>query len=150
MPPPRVLVVDDEADIRTIVGLNLRLAGVEVAEAADGATALDHLREGTWDGCVMDLAMPIMDGLTLLRHLGAEGLLEKMTVVVLSARGTPMDALEALELGAHAHLSKPFAPGAIAGVVLELLGLDPAQRELRRHEMAARAGSLRRLGVPTV
>lgn len=146
----RVLVVDDEADIRTIVGMNLGLAGMEFGEAADGREAVEMLRSGSWDGCILDLAMPEMNGFEVLERLRDENLLERTSVVVLSANGAPSTAIEAMELGAHAHLSKPFSPASVAQTMRELLDLSPEERSERREEMIDRAADLVRLGVKTV
>ena len=145
-----VLVVDDESDIRMIVGMNLGLAGLEFGEASDGQEALQMLRSGSWDGCILDLAMPEMTGFEVLEHLRDENILERTSVVVLSANGAPATAIEAMELGAHAHLSKPFSPGAVAQTIRELLDLAPEERAERRLEMIERASNLARLGVKTV
>lgn len=146
----RVLVVDDEGDIRVIVGLNLDLAGMEFGEAKDGAEALQFLRSGDWDACILDLAMPDVDGFDVLRALRDEGIVDQIAVIVLSAKGSPSVAIEALELGAHAHLTKPFSPAAVAQAVDELIGLTPEERRQRRKEMLERAGDLSRLGLRTV
>ena len=145
-----VLVVDDEADIRMIVGMNLGLAGLEFGEAPDGQDALEMLRSGNWDGCILDLAMPEMNGFEVLEHLRDENILDRMSVVVLSANGAPATAIEAMKLGAHAHLSKPFSPGSVAQTIRELLDLSPEERAERRQEMIERASNLDRLGVKTV
>lgn len=145
-----VLVVDDEADIRMIVGMNLGLAGMEFGEAADGQEALEMLRSGKWDGCILDLAMPEMNGFEVLRHLSEEKILERTSVVVLSANGAPSTAIEAMQLGAHAHLSKPFSPTAVAQTMRELLDVSPEERAERRQEMIERASNLDRLGVNTI
>ena len=146
----RVLVVDDESDIRLIVGLNVELAGMQFGQAANGAEAIDMLRTGEWDGCILDLAMPRTDGYTVLRELKKDGTLDQIAVVVLSARGTPQAAIEALEAGAHAHLTKPFSPGAVAKTIEELIEVTPKEREERRRRMLEHAGRLDRLGMPTV
>lgn len=146
----RVLVVDDESDIRLIVGLNVELAGMQFGQAANGTEAIEMLRTGEWDGCILDLAMPKTDGYTVLKELHGDGTLEKVAVVVLSARGTPQAAMEALEAGAHAHLTKPFSPGAVAKTIQELIEVSPGEREERRQRMLEHASSLDRLGMPTV
>ena len=146
----RVLIVDDEADIRMIVDLNVSLAGMEFVEAEDGVDALEKLRSEHWDGIVLDLAMPELDGFELLRQMRADGDIDKLGVVVLSANGHPTTAREAMELGAHVHIAKPFSPAAIAETVRELMSLTPEQRVARRAEMIERAGQLDRLGVKTV
>lgn len=146
----RVLVVDDEGDIRVIVGLNLGLAGMESGEAKDGIEALELLRSGTWDACLLDLAMPKVDGFEVLRTLSRERLADQLAIIVLSAKGAPAVAIEALQLGAHAYLTKPFSPGAVAHIVEDLIELTPQERRDRRLEMLDRAGAMSRLGLGTV
>ena len=146
----RILVVDDEPDIRTVVGLNLRLEGMEFGEAANGQEALEMLRHGHWDALLLDLMMPGMDGFEVLSRLGPDGLLDDLTVVVLSAQGTPTAAMTALDLGAHLHVTKPFSARAVARAMDELISMSPEEREERRFEGIRRAGTLERLGMPTV
>ena len=146
----RVLVIDDEADIRMIVGLNLGLRGMEFGEARDGAEAIDAIGTGQWEACVLDLAMPQVDGFEVLRSLAEKGLTNEIAVIVLSAKNTPAVAIEAMELGAHAHLIKPFSPAAVATLVEDLIALSPEDREVRRQQEIERAGALNRLGMRTV
>jgi len=149
-PRARILVVDDEPDIRTIVGLNLTLAGMEFGEAGNGTEAMEILAHDEWDACVLDLAMPKADGYTVLEELKKRDQLHRMVVVVLSARGTPSAAIKAMQMGAHAHLTKPFSPAAVAKIIEELIEMPAEEREARRVKMIERAGALERLGVPTV
>jgi two-component system response regulator ResD len=147
---PRVLVVDDDPDIRTIVGLNLGLAGMQTGEASNGDEALTMLSTGEWDACILDLAMPKTDGVTALRELKAKEMLKDLVVVVLSATSSPARAIEGLKLGAHAHLTKPFSPAAVATLLQELIDLSPDERHRRRIGFLERAGELERLGIETV
>lgn len=147
---PRVLVVDDEGDIRIIVGLNLGLAGLDFGEAANGSEALQILRTGGWDACILDLSMPGMDGFEVLDALREDGIIDDLAVIVLSAKGAPSVAIEAMQRGAHAHLTKPFSPGAVAQTAQELIGLSAEERRSRRDDMIQRAGTLDRLGMRTV
>lgn len=142
-------MIDDESDIRTVVGLNLGLAGLDFGEASDGEEGLRILEDSQWDACILDLMMPTTDGLDVLRRL-KPATKESLAIVVLSAKGSPASAIEALMLGAHAHLTKPFSPGAVAQVVEDLISIDPKEREARRLDAIARAGQLQRLGIPTV
>lgn len=146
----RVLVVDDEVDIRVIVGLNLDLAGMDHGEARDGHEALDSLRSDDWDACILDLAMPALSGFDVLRALSEEGITERIAVIVLSAKTSPASAIEAMQLGAHVHLTKPFSPAAVAQTVKELITLRPDERGERRRQMLDRAGALARLGIGIV
>ena len=147
---PRVLVVDDDPDIRTIVGLNLTLAGMEIGEASNGQEALDQLEDGGWDACILDLAMPQTDGMTALRELRKADRLNELVVVVLSATSTPARAIEGMEIGAHAHLTKPFSPAAVAGIVQELIAMTNDERDERRRSMLERATQMERLGITPV
>ncbi len=149
-PVPRVLVVDDDADIRTIVGLNLGLAGMQTGEACNGAEAVEMLGTGDWDACILDLAMPKTDGMTALHQLKEKGILDKLVVVILSATSSPARAIQGMKVGAHAHLTKPFSPAAVATLVQELIDLGPEDRTKRRMELLDRAGELERLGILTV
>ena len=146
----RILIVDDEHDLRMIVAMNLRLMGVETGEASEGATALEMFQNEEWDGCVLDLTMPSVDGFAVLEKLRDDGRLDRIAVVVLSADGAPETAIRAMELGAHAHVSKPFSPAAVAQTVLEICELSPEERVTRREEMIERASDLVRLGVRKV
>lgn len=146
----RVLVVDDDADIRTIVSLNLGLAGMETGEASNGQEALEMLTSDEWDACVLDLAMPQTDGLTALKQLRDVGKLDELVVIVLSATSSPARAIEGLSIGAHAHLTKPFSPAAVAGVIQEIIDLSPVERDQRRKSMLARASEMERLGMTQV
>ena len=150
MSESRVLVVDDDPDIRTIVGLNLSLAGMTTGEASNGAEALDQLTPGAWDAVILDLAMPRTDGMTALRQLREDKRLDDLVVIVLSATSSPARAIEGLQLGAHAHLTKPFSPAAVANIVQELIDLTPEERSDRRKAMLQRAAELARLGMSTV
>lgn len=149
-PVPRVLVVDDDADIRTIVGLNLGLAGMQTGEASNGAEAVEMLASGDWDACVLDLAMPNTDGMSALRQLKENGILDNLVVVILSATSSPARAIEGMKVGAHAHLTKPFSPAAVATLIQELIDLGPEDRTRRRMGLLDRAGELERLGIRTV
>lgn len=148
-PRPRILVVDDDADIRTVVGLNLGLVGMDFAEAADGTECLEALSSGSWDAIVLDLMMPGTDGFEVLRRL-KEMPLGHTTILVLSARNSPQAALEALKLGAHGIVAKPFSPGAVAQLLEELIAMTDKEREARRIDSINRAQSLDRLGMPTI
>jgi DNA-binding response OmpR family regulator len=145
-----VLVVDDENDIRTIVGINLGLAGMGFSEAINGIQALKMLRTDDYDACILDLTMPGASGFEVLKELAGGGRIDRPAVVVLSARGAPADALDALNLGAHAHLTKPFSPADLTALVRLLIDLGPTERQEHRRKAIARASSLDRFGVRSV
>ena len=107
MPSPRVLVVDDEPAVRTSLDRALRLAGYDVALAADGAAALEVLEGGGQDAVVLDVAMPGVDGLEVCRRMREGG--DRTAVLMLTARDAVDDRVAGLDAGADDYLVKPFA-----------------------------------------
>ncbi len=105
----RVLVVDDEPDVRALVASALTYAafGAETIEAGDGEEALEMVRDAAPDIVVLDLAMPTLDGFSVLQELRRSSTLP---VIVLTARGLEQDKIRGLELGADDYMVKPFSP----------------------------------------
>lgn len=104
---PRVLVVDDDAGIRDLLGDYLAKQGIEVATARDGREMDERLPAFAPDLLVMDLMMPGEDGLALTRRVKSE---RDIPVIMLSARGEDIDRIVGLEVGADDYLAKPFNP----------------------------------------
>jgi len=102
---PRVLVIDDEPPIRKLVRMGLSTQGYETLEAANGADGLELLAERP-DVVVLDLGLPDMDGLEVLRTIRSRG--DGVPVVVLSSRGDEAGKVAALDLGADDYVTKPF------------------------------------------
>src|SRR5499427_7281750 len=117
--PVHILVVDDERNIRNNLGMVLEAEGYKVDTASNGDDALARVKEGHYDIAFIDIQMPKMDGLELLRYL--RGLRPKMPVVILTAYGTVHRAVEAMKLGAVDFLEKPFDPKALRLLVDEVL-----------------------------
>jgi DNA-binding response OmpR family regulator len=117
-----VLVVDDDAKIVRLVRTYLERAGYRVIEASDGATALNAIARQHPALVVLDIMLPELDGLSVLRALRRT---TRIPVIVLSARGTVGDRIEGLETGADDYLAKPFSPAELVvrvGRVLERAG----------------------------
>ena len=106
MTPLRLLIVDDEPPIRRFLKTALAAQDYRVDEAADAETALDFLKRNPVDLMVLDLGLPGMDGLEVLRRLRAEG--TAMPVIILSSRDDEAGKVAALDLGADDYVSKPF------------------------------------------
>jgi two-component system KDP operon response regulator KdpE len=102
----RVLIVDDEPPIRRFLKTALSAQDYRVEEAADGEVALDYLKHNPVDLVVLDLGLPGMDGLEVLRRLRESGAL--IPVVILSSRDDEAGKVAALDLGADDYVSKPF------------------------------------------
>jgi two-component system KDP operon response regulator KdpE len=105
--PARILLVDDEAAIQKTVGPLLRARGYDVEIASTGAGALDVLADRPPDLIVLDLGLPDLEGTEVCRRIRTSS---KVPIVVLSARGSETDKVNALDLGADDYVTKPFGP----------------------------------------
>jgi DNA-binding response OmpR family regulator len=127
-PQRSILIVDDEPNVRLVLQTALESAGYRVGQAEDGAAALKRLGEERYDLVVLDLQMPRMDGMEMLRRLRRAG--SAVPVVFLSAHGSIPDAVEAMKLGAIDFLTKPITPEALRRVAAEVIDRNttlPAQ-----------------------
>jgi DNA-binding response OmpR family regulator len=114
-----LLVVDDDSRVRTVVAWQLEAEGYAVREAADGNAAWQEIVERRPDLVVLDLSLPGLSGLALLRRLRDAG--DRTPVVVLSGRSGEGDRIRGLDLGADDYLVKPFSPGELAARVRSVL-----------------------------
>lgn len=114
----RVLVVDDSERLREALATGLRTQGMVVETAADGHLALERLQLAPFDVIVLDILMPRVDGLQVLRHVRTARLPTR--ILVLSARDQVDDRVEALNLGADDYLVKPFAFSEVKARILAL------------------------------
>jgi Response regulators consisting of a CheY-like receiver domain and a winged-helix DNA-binding domain len=117
----RVLVVDDEPHIRTVLRGYLQADGFEVAEAADGAAALAGMREHPPDLVLLDVMMPGIDGLEVLRQLRT---FSDVYVILVTARAEEVDKLVGLGVGADDYITKPFSPREVTARVKAVLRRD--------------------------
>lgn len=131
----RLLLIDDDARLTAMVGDYLRNSGFEVDTAGSLAAGRDRLALGGYDALVLDLMLPDGDGLDLTRELRADSRWRKLPLLMLTARGEPMDRIVGLELGADDYLPKPFEPRELLARVKALLRRaqpDPVADELLR------------------
>jgi DNA-binding response OmpR family regulator len=103
---PRILLVDDEAAIQTLLSYPLRKDGYDVVQASDGGEALERFSEGTFDLVVLDVMMPRLDGLETCRRLRATS---TVPIIMLTAKAEEIDKVLGLELGADDYITKPFS-----------------------------------------
>ena len=149
---PVVLVVDDDAAIRTVVRWQLDDAGFRVVEADDGPSALRRIRDDHPTLVVLDLSLPGLGGLDVLRSVrGGHSGRSDTPIIVLSGRDGETDRIVGLDLGADDYLVKPFSPGELAArirsvlrrsspeladeaVVVGSLRIEPASRRVQLEE----------------
>jgi two-component system phosphate regulon response regulator PhoB len=103
-----ILIVDDEAGVRELLGDALRIAGFETATASDGMSALTAIRNKKPDLLIIDINMPLMDGFELVERLRSTG--DNTPALMLSARADRADVTRGLTLGADDYVTKPFSP----------------------------------------
>lgn len=127
----RIIVLDDEAELRNMLQRFLTGHGFQVRAIADGKRLDRYLQREPYDLLVLDLMMEPEDGLTICRRLRAEG--QTLPILMLTAKGDPVDRVAGLETGADDYLAKPFVPDELVARIRALL---------RRQKMAA--------GEPTV
>jgi DNA-binding response OmpR family regulator len=142
-PRGRALVVEDELNIRELVALHLRLAGLGVLTAADGEEAIRLIGTEAFDIVVLDLMLPKVDGVTVCRAIRSHGRNADVPVLMLTARREESDKVLGLDSGADDYLTKPFG---VRELVARVRALLRRPREARGPAGAARtveAGPLR-------
>jgi len=118
---PRVLVVEDEEDIRALVRYNLEQEGFGVEEARDGAEGYDLIRRRMPDAMVLDLMLPGMSGLELCQKLRTEAPTQALPIVMLTAKSSEVDRILGLEMGADDYVVKPFSPRELVARIRAVL-----------------------------
>jgi two-component system, OmpR family, phosphate regulon response regulator OmpR len=119
--PSRILLIDDDTRLTTMVGDYLRGNGYEVDTAGTLAAGRERLRHESFELLVLDLMLPDGDGLDLTRELRSDTRTRRLPLLMLTARGEPTDRIVGLEIGADDYLPKPFEPRELLARVKALL-----------------------------
>jgi DNA-binding response OmpR family regulator len=136
----QLLMIEDDARLAHMVGEYLGQSGFVVSHAGDGGKGLDAVQANAPDLVILDLMLPDMDGLEVCRRIRAmSGALAQTPVLMLTAKGDPMDRIIGLEIGADDYLPKPFEPRELLARIRAVLR--------RRVEGAAQAGKQLRFGT---
>lgn len=138
--PTTVLVVDDEPMVREVVARYLELDGALVHEVSDGPSAVEWLGSHRPDLVVLDVMLPGLDGLSILRRLRADG---EIPVILLTARAEEVDRVLGLELGADDYVVKPFV---VREVVLRVTALANRLAERRARPSSSDPGGVLKVG----
>src|SRR5260221_6648708 len=117
----RVLIVEDDSDIRELIRYNLTQENFVVEEAADGPQALEKVRRRAPDLMVLDLMLPGMPGLEICRQMRNGAETANLPILIVTAKGTEVDKVIGLEMGADDYVVKPFSPRELIARVKALL-----------------------------
>jgi len=112
--PQRILIVDDEKDIRELLTFQLQQHGFTTVTATNGEDALEKIEEKAPDLIILDLMMPKMDGAEACRVLKREEKTRRIPIIMLTAKGEEIDRVVGFELGADDYVAKPFSPRELA------------------------------------
>ena len=118
----RILLAEDDDDIRLLVEMTLSRLGHDVLAVADGAAAIDACRDRRPDLAVLDIGMPVVSGVDALRTIRRDPALADLPVILLTGWARPSDVEGGLEAGADNYLTKPFSPHELADRIQALLG----------------------------
>jgi two-component system alkaline phosphatase synthesis response regulator PhoP len=117
----RVLIIEDDRDIVELVRYNLANEGFQVSSANDGSTGLSTLKKSPPDLLLLDLMLPKLSGLEICREVRRDDSLNRLPILMLTARGEEADRVVGLEMGADDYVTKPFSPRELLARVKALL-----------------------------
>jgi two-component system alkaline phosphatase synthesis response regulator PhoP len=117
----RILLIEDDKDIVELVRYNLEKDGYQVLSAAEGASGLAQIRKAPPDLLVLDLMLPKLSGLEICKEVRKDISLNRLPILILTAKGEEADRVVGLELGADDYVTKPFSPRELAARVKALL-----------------------------
>lgn len=124
----RILIIDDEENIRRVARLTLQAAGYETGEASDGQRGLDAFGDGSsWEAVLLDQKMPVMDGLETLRHIKERD--ASARIIMATAYASIELAVDAMKLGATDFVRKPMTPEILRNAVAAALSKQPRVRK---------------------
>jgi DNA-binding response OmpR family regulator len=128
----RILIAEDDADVRRLVALALEGEDHEVVTAADGMEALHAMAERLPDLLLLDVMMPNLDGYGVLDHMASSGIKDHVRVMMVTAKGSERDAKRGLERGCDAYMTKPFDVIELLEKVAEMCSMSMADLRAER------------------
>jgi DNA-binding response OmpR family regulator len=121
---PKILIAEDDQDIRELVVLTLQFSGFDVKSVEDGAAAVEAAKAETYDLILMDVRMPRMTGYEACRRLKEMELTQNIPIVFLSAKGQEAEIQTGLQVGAADYILKPFAPDVLIKTINDVLNRE--------------------------
>jgi len=141
-PPPRLLLVEDDAELADTLVTSLRADGLTTAVCSDGGSAIQLARHETFDLVLLDLGLPSVDGFSVLRELRANSSTRSTPIIILTARHTLAEKLHGFDLGATDYVTKPFELVELRARIRAALYQDQLRRELAKANGALDAARL--------
>jgi DNA-binding response OmpR family regulator len=141
----RILVVDDDADIRRVLTSILVEEGHRVASAYDGQNAMEMLHQEMPDLVILDVMMPRLDGFDVLKQMKTQGIRDQTRVLLLTAKSSEHDWARGYKLGADLYLTKPFGIEELLEAVNSVLALPKDQLKEKRAAELSKAQLLSKL-----
>mgnify|MGYP001574650544 CR=1 FL=1 len=140
MKKPRILIVDDDADIRDILKITLSDEDYEVIEAADGAEGLKTVQSKSLDLVILDYKMPYLDGIEVCRRIKKDILLRHMPVIMLTGKSELTDKVKGIDSGADDYIIKPFEPAELLARIRMIL--RRSERDLEANPLTRLPGNI--------
>lgn len=151
----KILIVDDEKNVADLIKYNLEIAGYETEVVYDGKTALDTIAAQKFDLIILDIMLPEIDGITILRYIKSKEDFKHIPVIMLTAKSTGSDIVLGLELGAEDYVVKPFNINELVARVKVQLRKKTQQEtaEIKNYELGnitidCESYEVRKLGAP--
>jgi diguanylate cyclase (GGDEF)-like protein len=140
MKKPRILIVDDDADIRDILKITLSEEDYEVIEAGDGAEGLKTVQSKSLDLVILDYKMPYLDGIEVCRRIKKDILLRHMPVIMLTGKSELTDKVKGIDSGADDYIIKPFEPAELLARIRMIL--RRSERDLEANPLTRLPGNI--------
>jgi CheY-like chemotaxis protein len=118
---PLIMVADDEEDIKAVLEMFLEVAGYDVITAYDGLDAIEKIHESKPDLVLMDIMMPLIDGIEVVRQMKADDSIKHIPVIMLTAASKSDMVEKAMQAGAVDYIQKPFEPEQVQNVIQKTL-----------------------------
>ena len=133
----KVLLIEDEEKLARMVELELQYEGYQVEKALDGRTGLERALSGTFDLILLDIMLPALSGMEVLRRVRRES---QVPVIMLTARDTVVDKVSGLDMGADDYITKPFAIEELLARIRAALRKHPAQAVAEERQLLRAKG----------
>ncbi|MFH0802838.1 MAG: response regulator transcription factor [bacterium] len=119
----KILIVEDEEKIRKVINILVKSDEVAADEASDGMEALNKIKNNDYDLVILDLMLPVVDGMTILKDIRADSRTAALPVIVVSAKNLNQDLLDGFQGGANYYITKPFEPKELIDSIELILGV---------------------------